>query len=226
MGFLAYLFKHDDVKNLEERFAIALFAGFATAFLFVITWIVNETPKPEDFDFLSMVLVSCSFGLFSFATMSTTVLPRMVQKLAKKQPSKITIPYLQNRFVDDFYKIFIIAINSFILILIIVKYASLLDSSTHDRLYELGFFKGASAIIMFGIIFELVVDVGCFIILGCGIKSNPMMFCIIIIELFLTIFIIVTSWMNIDFTGIFFQPTLLLGLALSLGHILAHAVNR
>ena len=223
---LKYFFKHDNVKDLEERFASAFLLGFVIFFFFVITWFSNGTPKPEDFDKFSLSLATLSFGLFSFATMSTTVLPRMVQNLSKNQPSKISIPYIQNRFVNDIYKTFIIGINSFILILIIVKYASLLDTSTHVRLSELGFFKGASSIIMFGIIFELLVDVGCFIVLGCGIKSNPMMFCIIIIELILTILLIVTTVMNIDFTSIFFQPTLVLGLALSLGHIFAHAINR
>ena len=226
MGVLAFFFRHDDVKALEQQFAFVFLLGVLGTFCFLISWFSNGTPKPEDFDLLSEILAISSFILFSFATMSTTVLPRMVQKLSKNQPSKVSIPYLQTWLVTDFYKTFILAFNSFLLILIIVKYASLLDTSIHARLSEVGFLKGANAIIMAGIILEILVDVGCFIVLGCGIKSNPMMFCIIIIELILTILLIVTTVMNIDFTSIFFQPTLVLGLALSLGHIFAHAINR
>ena len=223
---LKYFFKHDDVKHLEERFASAFLLGFVFALIFTITWFANGRPKPEDFDILSLIAATLSFGLFSFATMSTTVLPRIVQKQSKSQPNNINIPYVQNRFVDNFYRIFIIAVNSFILILILVKYASYLSESLHSSLLELGFFKGASAIIIAGIIFEIFVDVGCFLVLKCGIKSNPMMFWIIMVEITLTALLVVAAVMGIDFTSIFFQPTLLLGMALSVGHIFAHAVNR
>ena len=121
---LKYFFKHDDVKHLEERFASAFLLGFVFAFIFTITWFANGRPKPEDFDILSLIAATLSFGLFSFATMSTTVRSELktIQKSAKEHKHTLR----SNRFVDNFYRIFIIAVNSFILILILVKYASYL----------------------------------------------------------------------------------------------------
>lgn len=223
---LKHFFKHDDVRNLEERFASWFLLGLVFALIFTITWFANGRPNPEDFDILSLITATLSFALFSFATMSTTVLPRIVQKQSKSQPNNINIPYVQDWLVDHFYRIFIIAVNSFILIIILVKYASFVSDSLHSSLLELGFFKGASAIIIAGIMFELFVDVGCFLVLKCGIKSNPMMFWIIVVEIILTVLLIVATFLDIEFTNILFQPTLLLGMALSVGHIFAHAVNR
>jgi hypothetical protein len=55
------------------------------------------------------------------------------------------------------------------------------------------------------------------------------MFGIIVVESIMTLLLVATKWeglgLEIEFTG-YFQPSLILGLALSAGHLITHWINR
>lgn len=219
---LEFLFKHDNVSRLEERFTIPFLIGILATIIFIVTWI-GDRPSPENYDPIQKGAASFAFGAFSIATMSTAVLPRMVHNLNKKNPRRIRIPRFQNKLIGPTYTVFVLGLNAFLFILILIKCFAWLDVSLHTSLSENGTLNSIDLIIKLCILLELGLDVGCFILLGGKVKNNPVMFCIIVVESIMTIFLFISG--GVEFTGVF-QPSIILGLALSVGHLITHWINR
>ena len=221
-------FKHDSVSRLEEKFGLPFGFAFLFSIFFLVSWF-GDRPRPDDFNGLQDALAISAFVLFSFATMSTAVLPRMVHNLNQKNPRRIRIPRFQNRHIGLIYTVFVLGLNLFLFVLIIIKSFAWVDASLHASLSEQGILKNIEQIIVFCILLELCLDVVCFILLGGNVLTNPIMFGIIVVESIMTLLLVATKWeglgLEIEFTG-YFQPSLILGLALSAGHLITHWINR
>ena len=218
---LEFLFKHDNVSRLEERFTIPFLIGILATIIFIVTWI-GDRPSPEITTRFRKALRHLPLVLFQL---------RPCQRLfyhvwftnSEKESTKDKDSCFQNKLIGPTYTVFVLGLNAFLFILILIKCFAWLDVSLHTSLSENGTLNSIDLIIKLCILLELGLDVGCFILLGGKVKNNPVMFCIIVVESIMTIFLFISG--GVEFTGVF-QPSIILGLALSVGHLITHWINR
>lgn len=212
---LQKFFVFQNIDDVEERYALVFFSGLMfTVLVLLITFLGSSASGDEASPFL-LGLATISFVFLSLATVSTTVLPKM---LTDKSSS---------RFSNQAYLAFIFFFNVVVILLIVASFVAQLTDNMYAYYDQIGGVESTRIIIIASIFIELIVDtVAFFLIPSHGnryvpdhIKNHWVMFSIICVE-FLLAFVVLFAPQ-----GYLLSPDLVLGFILTVGHLLTHAFN-
>ena len=209
-------FYFNDVDDVEERYALVFFSGLMfTVLVLLVTSLGVDDPLNGDVPSPFLLgIATISFVFLSLATVSTTVLPKM---LTDKSSS---------RFSEQAYLAFIFFFNVIVILLIVVSFVAQLTDNMYAYYDQIGGVESTRIIIIASIFIELIVDTFAFLMLRRRyntvlehIKDHWVMSSIICTEFFLAFVVLLAP------QGYLFSPDLVLGFILTVGHLLTHAFN-
>ena len=217
---LQKFFVFQNIDDVEERYALVFFSGLMfTVLVLLITFLGSSAGGDKPSPFL-LGLATISFVFLSLATVSTTVLPKM---LTDKSSS---------RFSNQAYLAFIFFFNVVVILLIVASFVAQLTDNMYAYYDQIGGVESTRIIIIASIFIELIVDTVAFFMIGSRrskygprltnlehIKNHWVMFSIICVEFLLAFVVLLIP------QGYLFSPDLVLGFILTVGHLLTHAFN-
>lgn len=218
---LRSFFEFQNIDDVEDRYALVFFSGLMFTVLVLLVTFLGGTSSGNDPSPFLLGLMTLSFIFLSLATVSTTVLPKMLTDSS------------HNRFSDPAYTAFIFLFNVVVILLIVISLFAQLTDNMYSYYEQIGGIESTRIIIIASIFIELLVDTAAFFMIGSKrsyltkkfdmfvyvIRNHWVMFFIICVE-FLLAFVVLLSPQ-----GYLVSPDLVLGFILTVGHLLTHAFN-
>ena len=204
-----FVFKR--IYEVEERYALVFFSGLMFAVLVLLIDFLGSSQSGGSPFLLGIATIS--FVFLSLATVSTTVLPKMLTDNSI------------SRFSEQAYLVFIFFFNVIVILLIVVSFVAQLTDNMYAYYDQIGGVESTRIIIIASIFIELIVDTFAFLMLRSyntvleHIKDHWLMSSIICTEFFLAFVVLLAP------QGYLFSPDLVLGFILTVGHLLTHAFN-